>query len=155
MGLISRVSSRTYRILKILKIMRLNENTIIKCQNFDLVPYKKHHVEKYHNWMKSTELQQLTASEPLSLEEEYKMQQSWHLDDDKLTFIILEKQNKENLSSETERMIGDVNIFFSIDYDKSTENKDFKTGECEIMIAEKSARGRGLAYSIISVMIKY
>lgn len=32
--------------------------------------------------MKSAELQKLTASEPLTLEQEYKMQQSWLMDDD-------------------------------------------------------------------------
>ena len=32
--------------------------------------------------MKSKELQELTASEPLTLEEEYEMQKSWREDDD-------------------------------------------------------------------------
>lgn len=31
--------------------------------------------------MKNPFLQEMTASEPLSLEEEYEMQQSWHQDD--------------------------------------------------------------------------
>lgn len=37
---------------------------------------------RYHEWMKSPELQQLTASEPLTLEQEYDMQKSWREDDD-------------------------------------------------------------------------
>lgn len=32
--------------------------------------------------MQSAELQELTASEPLSIEEEYKMQRTWREDDD-------------------------------------------------------------------------
>ena len=32
--------------------------------------------------MKSKELQELTASEPLTLKEEYEMQKSWREDDD-------------------------------------------------------------------------
>ena len=34
--------------------------------------------------MKSPELQQLTASEPLSLEQEYDMQRSWREDNDSM-----------------------------------------------------------------------
>ena len=69
--------------------MKINQNTKLIAEDFTLVPYLPKHVEKYHNWMKSQELQELTASEPLSIEKEYEMQKSWREDDDKLTFIIL------------------------------------------------------------------
>ncbi|CAG0884622.1 unnamed protein product [Cyprideis torosa] len=62
--------------------MRLNEFTRIVCSKVVLVPYESRHVPKYHQWMKSPELQQLTASEPLTLEEEFEMQRKWREDDD-------------------------------------------------------------------------
>lgn len=37
--------------------------------------------------MRSEELQKLTASEPLTLEEEYRMQKSWQEDDDSNHFF--------------------------------------------------------------------
>lgn len=49
--------------------MRLNYNTIIEGERVVLVPYREHHVELYHAWMKDPWLQEATASEPLSLEE--------------------------------------------------------------------------------------
>ncbi|PVH78209.1 hypothetical protein DL98DRAFT_656276 [Cadophora sp. DSE1049] len=52
-----------------------------------LVPYEASHVPTYHEWMKDEQIQAETASEPLTLEEEYAMQLSWRTDADKLTFI--------------------------------------------------------------------
>ena len=72
--------------------MRINENTVLLGELVALVPYKKHHVARYNFWMQQKELLELTASEPLSLDEEYEMQTLWHLDDKKLTFIILDKE---------------------------------------------------------------
>ncbi len=46
-----------------------------------LVPYRRQYVATYHEWMQSPFLQAMTASEPLSLEEEYAMQASWHNDE--------------------------------------------------------------------------
>lgn len=45
-----------------------------------LVPYMKDHVPKYHHWMQDPALLQATASEPLTLEQEYDMQLSWTQD---------------------------------------------------------------------------
>lgn len=131
--------------------MKLNENLSIKTEHFTLVPYKKKHVEKYHEWMKDLELQEQTASEPLTLEKEYEMQQSWHVDADKLTFIILNNEK----SNEIERMIGDVNLFISEDDEDDSSKNSIRIGECEIMIAEKSYRGKGLSKSIMLLMIEW
>ena len=48
-----------------------------------LIPYRSEFVETYHEWMKDEFNLEMTASEPLSLEEEYKMQESWRVDDKK------------------------------------------------------------------------
>ena len=56
--------------------------------NVILVPYTEKHVTKYHGWMKDPELQHLTGSEPLSLEEEYQMQKTWRDSTDKVTSNI-------------------------------------------------------------------
>ncbi|XP_039765835.1 N-acetyltransferase 9 isoform X2 [Pararge aegeria] len=108
--------------------MRINSNTLINGLNVVLVPYRDYHVPKYHEWMKSEELQKLTASEPLTLDEEYKMQKSWRDDEDK-------------------SMIGDTNIFII--------NKDTATAEIEIMIAEESARGKKLGSEAVIAMMFY
>lgn len=42
-----------------------------------LVPYMKEHVPVYHVWMQDPAILQATASEPLTLDQEYEMQLSW------------------------------------------------------------------------------
>eukprot|EP01095_Lingulamoeba_sp_RSL-Kostka_P001645 TRINITY_DN123_c0_g1_i1.p1 TRINITY_DN123_c0_g1~~TRINITY_DN123_c0_g1_i1.p1 ORF type:complete len:214 (+),score=64.09 TRINITY_DN123_c0_g1_i1:276-917(+) len=140
--------------------MKENEFTYINGENVVLIPYRKKHVETYHEWMQSEELLELTASEPLSIEEEYDMQLSWQNDDDKCTFIILDKEIYENSlnenvnqyvfeKNEPERgMVGDVNLFFN-----DTENKN--TAEIEIMIAVKTSRGKGIGIESIKLMMNY
>ena len=75
--------------------MKTNWLTKLVGSKVILIPYREAHVEKYHNWMKSAELLELTGSEPLSLEQEYDMQKSWREDEDKCTFIILNKVRSE------------------------------------------------------------
>ncbi|XP_056285881.1 N-acetyltransferase 9 isoform X2 [Pseudoliparis swirei] len=109
--------------------MKINENTLLEGDKVVLVPYDAKHVPRYHEWMESPELQQLTASEPLTLDQEYAMQRSWREDDDKCTFIILAKQQWADGSVEEEQcMVGDVNIFL-------TDPTDPTLAELEIMIA--------------------
>eukprot|EP01080_Neovahlkampfia_damariscottae_P010681 gene10681-3302_t len=128
--------------------MKLNENTKLVGDKVIFVPYTKEHVEKYHIWMKDPFLQEMTCSEPLSIEEEYEMQQTWHLDDNKLTFILLDKEFS-NKQETMEGMCGDINIFIS-------ENDENETiGEIEIMIAEEKSRKKGIAKESIKMMIKY
>uniref|UniRef100_A0A2P2I4P7 N-acetyltransferase 9-like protein n=1 Tax=Hirondellea gigas TaxID=1518452 RepID=A0A2P2I4P7_9CRUS len=126
--------------------MKTNCNTILIGSKVLLVPYYPHHVDKYHTWMSSSELQELTASEPLTLEEEYNMQQSWMMDEDKCTFIVLDKAAYEETSNEVTAMIGDTNVFLA---------RDPGVGEIEIMIAEKEFRGHGKGKEAALMMLKY
>jgi len=128
--------------------MRTNWITKIIGDRIILVPYHQNHVDKYHQWMKSQELQELTGSEPLTLDEEYEMQLSWRDDEDKCTFIILDKERVNEGLSEVECMVGDTNLFIQ-------QDDDVKTAEAEIMIAESSARGKGFGEQALSLMLLY
>ncbi|XP_034264610.1 alpha/beta-tubulin-N-acetyltransferase 9 isoform X2 [Pantherophis guttatus] len=109
--------------------MKINQNTVLQGKRVALVPYTSAHVPRYHEWMKSEELQRLTASEPLSLEQEYEMQCSWREDADKCTFIILDAEKwSSQKATEEDCMVGDVNLFL-------TNSEDPTVGEIEIMIA--------------------
>ncbi|XP_064378703.1 alpha/beta-tubulin-N-acetyltransferase 9 isoform X1 [Dromaius novaehollandiae] len=104
---------------------------------------------RYHAWMKSEELQRLTASEPLSLEQEYEMQRSWREDTDKCTFIVLDTERWSGQAcADEDCMVGDVNLFL-------TDFEDPTLGEIEIMIAEPSYRGRGFGKEATLMMMSY
>lgn len=68
--------------------MKINENIQVVGPKVTLIPYLREHVVTYHKWMQDPVLLEATRSEALSLEEEFRMQQSWRNDDDKLTFLI-------------------------------------------------------------------
>ncbi|GJJ14277.1 hypothetical protein Clacol_008541 [Clathrus columnatus] len=146
--------------------MLVNSKTAIIGARIVLVPYRPEH--KYHQWMLSSELRELTASEPLNLEEEYTMQKSWQLDNDKLTFILLARPDRysgtipTNDDIKTYPMIGDVNLFFKGTRNHNNNNGDDEDDdadsfqvETEIMIAEPSYRRKGLASEALSLLFAY
>lgn len=147
--------------------MKINENVKIIGDRVILVPYKRHHVAKYHEWMMQTEIQELTASEPLTIDEEYEMQKKWQQDEDKLTFIILSKDlYVENMSvsseeKEIQAMVGDVNGFVieeeHNDSDSEGENQQemSKQVEMEVMIVDKANRGCGYGSEAVFLMMNY
>jgi len=113
-----------------------------------LVPYKVLHVVKYHEWMQSPELQRLTSSEPLSLEEEFEMQTTWVNDDDKCTFIILDKFMFEQSNCEVSSMIGDINLYFG-------DSSNCSEAELSIMIAEPAHRGSGRGKEVVQMVMLF
>ena len=138
--------------------MKTNARTSIWTDLLVLVPYRASHVPQYHQWMEDELLQQLTASEPLSLEQEYEMQQAWLNDADKCTFILLDRQRFERLLGDSGAgggaalagnhevaMIGDVNLFLLGE----------AAAEAEVMIAESWARGAGRGRQAAAAMLRY
>ncbi|XP_043238505.1 N-acetyltransferase 9-like isoform X2 [Amphibalanus amphitrite] len=125
--------------------MRTNAGTAVWTELVVLVPYRASHVPKYHEWMQSAELRQLTASEPLTLNQEYAMQQSWLNDDDKCTFIVLDRVALERCGHQPAAMVGDVNLFLA----------DGAAAEAEVMIAERWARGAGRGRQAAAAMLRY
>ncbi|SCV68414.1 BQ2448_535 [Microbotryum intermedium] len=97
-----------------------------------LVPYRRHHVERYHEWMSDPAVREATASEPLTLQEEFEMQESWRVDEDKMTFIVLSQTEPSPLDATatvdqvrdrdtSSGMIGDINVFLSTTYPPDEE----------------------------------
>lgn len=141
--------------------MRINATTAIEGERVVLVPYESQHVAKYHQWMLGTAtsapvllltfssdpyILAMTASESLSLEEEYSMQRSWREDPDKCTFIVLSRFPEDE--AEIDRMAGDVNIYLH-PWDERGH------AEIEVMIAEERYRCRGFAREAVTLMMQY
>ncbi len=72
--------------------MRDNARLVLLGETARLVPYRAEHVPRYHAWMTQPQLLALTASEPLTHQQEIDNQKSWHDDTNKLTFIVCDKR---------------------------------------------------------------
>ncbi|KAF3976109.1 hypothetical protein ACB098_06G084300 [Castanea mollissima] len=117
-----------------------------------MVPYMEAHVPKYHEWMQDPALLQATASEPLTLQQEFQMQLTWTQDPNKQTFIVLDREMVvgEFIHGDphVEAMVGDVNLYMN-NFD------DPNMAEIEIMIAEPKSRGKGLGKESVLLMMNF
>ncbi|KAG9219936.1 hypothetical protein CCMSSC00406_0010334 [Pleurotus cornucopiae] len=135
--------------------MKANENTVLEGRKVVLVPYEKHHVPKYHEWMQNEELRELTASEPLSLEEEFSMQEKWQIDEDKLTFIILAPNHPPATAEDDDARVNIIGLSGRRDNREDGDVEDDFEAEVEIMIAEPDWRRKGLAIEALQLMLGY
>lgn len=103
------------------------------------------------------DIQEATASEPLTLDEEYAMQQSWRVDPDKLTFIICRPGDNEATARDgqldIDAMIGDANLFLSVAED-DTENQ-IVVGELELMVAVRTEQRKGYGRAALLAFLNY
>jgi len=101
------------------------------------------------------DIQEATASEPLTLEEEYAMQRSWRGDADKLTFIVCRPDHghQRDGNLDVDSMVGDVNLFISLGEDD--DDTQHVVGELEIMIAEQTEQGKGYGRAALLAFLRY
>ncbi|KAK6354274.1 hypothetical protein TWF730_008687 [Orbilia blumenaviensis] len=158
--------------------MRLNESIAIITNKLVFVPYEASHVPTYSEWMSSESLREATASERLSLPEEYAMQKSWREDADKLTFILsvpsdgiqalessVDNESRKNyvvvegVDDAPSNLVGDVNLFlYENDEDDGIEGVKSQIaliGEIELMVAREEYQGQGLGKIAVLVFILY
>ncbi|KAI1126402.1 acetyltransferase domain-containing protein [Nemania abortiva] len=162
--------------------MKVNENIAVSTPQILLVPYDAHLVQRYHEWMQDEALREATASDLLTLDEEYENQQSWRTAHDKLTFIVCQPAVAEAGSEDARsavstihageddapaRMVGDVNLFLTPcddDDDDNHEERDNSKGEGEtlglqgeidIMIAARENRGKGLGEAAVRAFLHF
>jgi RimJ/RimL family protein N-acetyltransferase len=122
--------------------------------------------------MQDTELQAATASEPLTMVEEYDMQRSWRTDNDKLTFIVCQPREATHESQAVqagdddrpERMIGDINLFLfepeddddgAVQVPQGTKASNAVVGEIELMIARKDLQRQGYGRAALLSFTSY
>jgi RimJ/RimL family protein N-acetyltransferase len=122
--------------------------------------------------MSSSELRDLTASDELTLDEEFANQQSWREDPSKLTFIsadattwnakrdsgaatFAKDRSQEEVwgvvDDDSTVMRGDVNMFFHED----EEDEEGILGEINIMVAEPITRGKGFGKRMLFMFLWY
>ncbi|KAI1772841.1 GNAT domain-containing protein [Hypoxylon cercidicola] len=156
--------------------MRFNENIALSGSQVLLVPYDPHHVPRYHEWMEDAAIREATASDRLTLAEEYENQSSWREAPDKLTFIVCEPLPRDEEPADPprdsqavvageadspDRMIGDINLFLTPwdgddeERDRGEKGKTCVNAEVDIMIADLKHRGRGLGRATLAMFLLF
>lgn len=111
-------------------------------------------------------IQEATASEPLTLDEEYANQESWRTSHDKLTFIVCQplpdpapepKHVDGGTVDSPDRMVGDINFFvYPSDKDDDDDgSKGLYEGEVDIMIADEANRSKGFGRAAVTALLHY
>ncbi|GKZ01239.1 hypothetical protein MPSEU_001074900 [Mayamaea pseudoterrestris] len=164
--------------------MLLNYEEVIVGGKCILVPYRKEHVAVYHVWMQDPLMLEATASDPLTRDEEYEMQETWRDDPNKCTYIVLAKQavdenvlqslakgeSSDFIQETLSAMAGDVNMFLSqIEEEIKSDDEHYQVShatlsqesleptqaEIDIMIAAPSYQRQGLGREAICLTMHY
>ncbi|KAK7965981.1 uncharacterized protein PG986_000258 [Apiospora aurea] len=162
--------------------MKYNESIAVSTSRVLLVPYDAHHVPQYHTWMEDEAIREATASDRLTLQEEYENQVSWRTSADKLTFVLcrpLEPSSprvKATVAGDAvwagqddvpERMLGDINMFLTpwdddddgaeaiVVADADAAGVEFVRAEVDVMIAGAADRGRGLGKAAVGALLEF
>lgn len=99
-----------------------------------LVNYEACHVPLYHAWITSPDLMRATATDYVTLDQEYAYQKQWSTSPHYIRLIEADGV-----------LVGDVNIFITtIDNHEQTGSVCVE-GECNVMIAEEAYRRKGIA----------
>lgn len=131
--------------------MLINRDTVLSLPQSSslLVPYREEHVQKYHHWMQDQALLEATASERLTLQEEYENMSSWRSDPKKLTFIVLDKTRSND-------MAGDVNLhILDAEMEGFEDSNGCVVAELEVMVAEVESRRKQIASDALRMMMAY
>jgi hypothetical protein len=127
-------------------------------------------------------IREATASDRLTLDEEYENQVSWRTSPDKLTFIVCRPLSAATAAPSSpavakeepvvagdadrdENMVGDINLFLTPWEDDEEEGgapapgpagtpkNNYCVGEVDIMIADQANRGRGMGRAAVSAFL--
>ncbi|KKA27294.1 hypothetical protein TD95_003135 [Thielaviopsis punctulata] len=165
--------------------MKLNKDTAVSTPQVLLVPYEPRHVPLYHEWMQDPAIQEATASEPLSLREEFENQESWRASADKLTFILCAPLSDAGAAvaagtaDAAPRMRGDINLFLTEAVLSDDDDEGFTapgsgsccagghahahcadedrlfTAEIDVMVARAADQGQGLGTAAVRALLEY